>query len=323
MAQIIRMHQTGGPEVMRVEDVNLEAPGPGMVLLNQTAIGLNYIDTYHRSGLYPLPLPITLGLEGAGVVDAVGPGVTGLKPGDRVVYCNAIGAYAARRLAPAAALIPIPAGIDDRTAAAALLKGLTVEYLLRRTYPVQPGDVVVFHAIAGGVGLIAAQWAKHLGVTVIGTVSSDAKAELARAHGCPHVVVMGRDDLKKTVRDLTGGKGVPVVYDGVGKDTFFDSLDLLRPRGLMVSFGNASGPPPAIELGLLNTKGSLFVTRPSLAAYVGTRPELLAAAEQLFAVMRAGAVSITINQTYALREVVQAHRDLEGRKTTGSTVLLP
>ena len=320
----IRIDETGGPEAMQLVDVDLPPPGPGEIRIRHTAIGLNFIDTYHRSGLYPVKLPAGLGLEAAGVVEAAGDGVTHLKPGDRVAYGNGpLGAYAQARNAPANRVSKIPDDIPDETAAAMMLKGMTVRYLLRQTYKVAPGDTILFHAAAGGVGLIACQWAKALGATVIGTAGSDDKAELARAHGCDHVIIYTREDVPARVRELTGGKGVPVVYDGVGKDTLTISLDSLRPRGLLVSFGNASGPVDKFDVGLLAAKGSLYVTRPTLATYVADDSELQANANDLFDVVRSGKVKIELNQRYPLSEVVQAHRDLAARKTTGSTILVP
>jgi NADPH2:quinone reductase len=282
------------------------------------------VDTYHRSGLYPLSLPGGLGSEGAGVVEAVGAGVTHVRPGDRVAYAGGPpGSYAEVRLMPADRLVKPPEAIGDRQAAAMMLKGMTVQYLLRRTYPVQPGETVLFHAAAGGVGLIACQWLKALGATTIGTVGSDPKAELARAHGCDHAVVYTREDFARRVREITGGRGVPVVYDSVGKSTFAGSLDCLRPRGLLVSFGNASGPVPPFELGVLAQKGSLYVTRPTLATYTATRADLEATAKDLFDVVLSGKVKVEVRHTYALKDAAQAHRDLEARKTTGAIVLLP
>lgn len=320
----IRIHAHGGPEQLHGENLQLQAPGPGEVLLRHTAIGLNYIDTYHRSGLYPLPLPSGLGSEAAGEVLDVGAGVREFRPGDRVAYASGpLGAYAEARTMPAAALVKLPDGIDDRSAAAMMLQGMTAEYLIRRTYAVQRGDTVLLHAAAGGVGLLAAQWLKHLGATVIGTAGSAAKAELARAHGCDHVIDYRREDVAARVRELTDGKGVPLVYDGVGRDTFAGSLASLAPRGLLVSFGNASGAVEAFAPGVLAAKGSLYLTRPRLSDYIATRDELLASAAALFEVVQSGAVQIRIGQTYALRDAAQAHRDLEARNTTGSTVLLP
>ncbi len=323
MPHAIRIHQYGGPEVMMWEEVQLGAPGPGEALIRQTAIGLNFVDVYNRTGLYPGKLPAGLGGEAAGVVEAVGPGVTDLKPGDRVAYGSApVGSYADARLIPADRLLQLPDGIDDKRAAAMMLKGLTVQYLIRQTYKVKKGDTILCHAAAGGVGLILCQWAKHLGATVIGTVGSDDKAKLAKAHGCDHPIVYTRDDFAKRVLELTDGKKVPVVYDGVGKETFAKSLDCLAPLGLMVSFGNSSGPVEAFNLGVLAAKGSLYVTRPTLNTYGAKRADLVAMAKELFEVVLSGAVKIEVNQTYALREAARAHRDLESRKTTGSTVLL-
>ncbi|HNW77982.1 MAG TPA: quinone oxidoreductase [Candidatus Competibacteraceae bacterium] len=325
MTHAIRIHEYGGPEVLRWEEVAVGDPGPGELRIRHGAIGLNYIDVYHRTGLYPLPaLPWTLGMEGAGRVEAVGPGVSEFKVGDRVAYASPpVGAYAEVRLMPADRVVALPDAIDERAAAAMLLQGMTAQYLLRRSYRVQAGDTILLHAAAGGVGLIASQWARHLGATVIGTVGSEAKAALARAHGCDHVIDYRRENIVERVREITGGAGVAVVYDSVGKDTFMDSLDCLRPLGMMVSFGNASGPVPAFEPGLLAAKGSLFFTRPSLMHYTARRADLLASAAELFAVVTGGAVKIEVNQTYPLAETAQAHRDLEARQTTGSTVLLP
>ncbi len=323
MPHVVRIHQNGGPEQMKWEEAAVANPGPGEVRVRNTAVGLNYIDTYHRSGLYPLPLPLVLGSEGAGVVEAVGPRVKEFKVGDRVAYAQPIGAYAEVLIRPVARLVKIPAGIKDETAAAMMLKGMTAWYLCRRTYRVKKGDTIVVHAAAGGVGQILCQWARHLGATVIGTVGSDEKVALAKKVGCKHVVVMSRENLPERVKALTKGKGVPVVYDGVGKDTFMASLDCLSPLGLMVSFGNASGAVAPVNIGILAQKGSLFLTRPTLVNYTSAREDLLTAARELFAVVKKGAVKITINQRYPLRDAAQAHRDLESRKTTGSTVLLP
>ena len=324
MAHAIRLHATGGPEVLTWEAVGVGDPGPGEVKLDQSAVGLNYIDTYHRSGLYPMQLPAGIGMEGAGTVTAVGAGVTDLAVGDRVCYASMpLGAYATERLMPADRLVKIPDGVGDREAAGMMLQGMTVEYLIRRTYPVKAGDTVLFHAAAGGVGLIACQWLSHLGATVIGTVGSEEKAERARAHGCTHTILYRHEDVAARVRELTDGRGVPVVYDSVGKDTWLPSLDSLEPRGLMVSFGNASGPVDAVNLGILAQKGSLYVTRPTLMTYTASVEDLRASAAALFDVVTSGAVTIPVNQTYPLAEAAQAHRDLEARKTTGSTVLLP
>jgi len=325
MAKAIRVHKTGGPDVLAWEDVEPGDPGPGQVRLRHTAVGLNFIDVYFRKGIYPAPsFPFTPGVEAAGVVETVGGGVSEFKPGDRVAYPSApLGAYAEVRLIPADRLVPLPAAIDDRTAAAMMLKGTTAQYLLRRAYRVQPGDTILFHAAAGGVGLIACQWAKQLGATVIGTVSSDAKARLAAAHGCDHPIVYTKEDFVKRVRDLTKGEGVPVVYDSVGKDTFMQSLDCLRPLGMMVSFGQSSGLVPPFDIGVLSAKGSLFLTRPTSMTYMAKRADLLRAADELFDVVRRGQVRIEIKQTFALEDAASAQRALEARQTTGSTVLLP
>jgi NADPH2:quinone reductase len=303
--------------------VQVGAPGEGEVRVRSTAVGLNFIDTYQRSGLYPMPLPFTPGSEGAGVVEAVGPKVKEFKVGDRVCYAGPIGAYAEVLMRPAARLLKIPAGIDDNTAAAMMLKGMTSQYLIRRTYRVQKGDTILVHAAAGGVGQIMCQWGKALGATVIGTVGSDEKAALARKAGCKHVIVTSREKIVERVKEITKGKGVPVVYDGVGKDTFMDSLDCLAPLGLLASFGNASGAVTQFNPGILAQKGSLFLTRPTLVNYTASREDLVKTAADLFSVVKSGKVKIRINQTYPLREAAQAHRDLESRKTTGSTVLLP
>jgi NADPH:quinone reductase len=324
MAKVIRCHETGGPEVLRVEDLDVGDPGPGQARVRHRAVGVNFIDTYHRTGLYPLPLPSALGLEGAGVVEAVGEGVRHVKPGDRVAYAGGPpGSYSEVRLLPADRLVKLPDGISDEQAAAMMLKGLTVQYLIRRTYRVKAGETVLWHAAAGGVGLIACQWLKALGVTVIGTAGSEEKAALARSHGAEHVILYGRESFPQRLRELTRGEGVPVVYDSVGKSTFQGSLDCLRPLGLLVSFGNASGPVPPFELGVLAQKGSLYVTRPTLAAYVAKREELEAAAAELFEVVRSGKVKIEVSRRYPLVEAAAAHRDLEARRTTGSIVLLP
>lgn len=323
MPHAIRFHQTGGPDVLCWEEVAVGDPAPGEARVRHEAIGLNFIDTYHRGGLYPLPLPSGLGREGAGVVESVGEGVTDIQPGDRVAYgTGPLGAYSEVRCLPADRLHKLPDGIDFKTGAAMMLQGMTAAYLALHTYPVQPGDKVLIHAAAGGVGLIACQWAKALGATVIGTVSSEAKAELARKHGCDHVILYTQEDVASRVREITG-EGVAVVYDGVGKDTFMASLDSLRRRGLLVTFGNASGAVPPFDPLLLSKKGSLYVTRPVLDHYSTTRAELLALGNALFDVVLAGKVKIEVNQTYALADAAQAHRDLEARKTTGSTVLLP
>jgi NADPH2:quinone reductase len=314
------MHKAGGPEVLQWEEVEVGKPGPGQVRLRQTAIGLNYIDTYQRSGLYPITPPAVIGNEAAGVVEEVGPGVTDLKPGDRVAYAGVIGAYAEARLVPADRLVKLPDGISDQQAAAMMLKGMTAQYLIRRTYKVQKGETVLFHAAAGGVGLIACQWLHHLGATVIGTVGSDAKAELAKKNGCDHPIVYTREDFVQRVQEITKGEKLPVVYDSVGKDTFFKSLDCLRPFGLMATFGQSSGSYGPVDLAVLAQKGSLYVTRPTLQTYVAKRADLVATANELFDVVQKGIVKIAIDQTYPLKEAAQAHRDLQGRKTTGSTV---
>ena len=324
MTYAIRIHQTGGPEVWSWEPVELPAPAAGEATVRHAAVGLNFIDTYHRTGLYPLPLPSGIGLEGAGVVEAVGAGVTEVQVGDRVAYAGGpLGAYAEARNIPAHRLLKIPAPISFDTAAAMMLQGLTAAYLLRKTYRVQAGDAVLIHAAAGGVGLIACQWAKALGATVIGTVGSDAKGELAKAHGCDHVINYSTENFVARVREITGGEGVPVVYDGVGKDTFMGSLDCLRPLGMLVTYGNASGPVPPLDLLLLSQKGSLFVTRPTIMSYTAKRPDLEALGAELFDVVASGKVKIEVHQRYALKDAAQAHRDLEARKSTGSTILLP
>ena len=324
MSAAIRFHRTGGPEVLCLEDIEVGQPAPGEARVRHHAVGLNFIDTYHRSGLYPLPLPSGIGLEGAGVVEAVGDGVRDIAVGDRVAYAGGpVGAYSEVRCLPAERLLKLPAALSFDTGAAMMLQGLTSAYLLRSTYRVQPGDAVLIHAAAGGVGLIACQWAKALGATVIGTVSSEAKAELAKRHGCDHVIFYTREDVAKRVREITSGEGVAVVYDGVGKDTFIGSLDSLRMRGVMVSFGNASGPVPPIEPLLLSQKGSLYITRPVLWHYTARREDLLGLGAELFEMVGSGKVKIEVNQTYALADVAQAHGDLEARRTTGSTILLP
>ncbi|WP_315763211.1 MULTISPECIES: quinone oxidoreductase [unclassified Bradyrhizobium] len=323
MTHAIRFHQAGGPEVLQWEEVEVGKPGPGEARIRHTAVGLNFVDIYNRSGLYPAQLPSGLGSEAAGVVEAVGEGVTDLKAGDRVAYGSSpLGAYAEARLIPAASLLKPPDAIDDKTAAAMMLKGLTVQYLIRQTYRVKAGDTILLHAAAGGVGLILSQWAKHLGATVIGTVSSDDKARLAQAHGCGHTIVYTREDFVKRVDEITGGKKVPVVYDSVGKDTFLKSLDCLAPLGVAVLFGQSSGAVEPLNLGLLAQKGSLFVTRPTLFTYAAKRDNLVAMAKELFDVVQSGAVKIEVHQTYPLKDAARAHADLAARKTTGSTVLL-
>ncbi|MFL5299521.1 MAG: quinone oxidoreductase family protein [Anaeromyxobacteraceae bacterium] len=324
MAKVVRFHERGGPEVLRLEDADVGDPGPGQARVRHRAIGVNFIDTYHRTGLYPLPLPSGLGQEAAGVVEAVGAGVAHVKAGDRVAYSNGPpGSYSEARLMPAERLVLIPEGVSDEQAAAVMLKGLTVQYLIRRTYAVKAGETVLWHAAAGGVGLIACQWLRSLGVRVIGTAGSDEKAALAKAHGAAEVIVYTREDFPARVRALTGGEGVPVVYDSVGKSTFAGSLDCLKPFGLMVSFGNASGAVPPLELGVLAQKGSLFVTRPTLMTYAAKRADLEASAAELFDVIRRGAVKVEIGGRYPLADAARAHRDLEARRTTGSLVLLP
>lgn len=321
----IRVHAFGGPEVLTWEAIPLPAaPGPGEVLLRHTAIGLNFIEVYQRTGLYPMPLPFCPGSNAAGVVEAVGPGVTEVKPGDRVAYgTGPNGAYSERRVFPTDKLVRIPDGIGDETAAAALLQGMTVRYLIKETYPVTKGTTILLYAAVGGVGTMLTQWAKALGATVIGVVSSDAKAAQAKQNGCDHALVFGRDDIAAQAKALTGGQGVDVVYDSVGKDSFLISLDALRPRGMMVSFGNASGPVDPISPLILSQKGSLFLTRPTLGHYVATRDALLANATDLFHAIQTGLVRIAVNQRFALKDAAQAHAALQGRATTGSTVLLP
>lgn len=323
MVAVVRIHSTGGPDVMQLESVTLEPPGPGMVTVENRAIGLNFIDTYHRSGLYPLPLPSGIGMEGAGVVTAVGED-THWQVGDRVAYCSAgFGSYAQALNLPGVRLVEIPDGISFDIAAAAMLKGQTAEYLIQRTYPLQAGETCLFHAAAGGVGLIFGQWARSLGATVIGTVGSHEKGELALRHGYDHVINYRQDNVLERVLEITGGEKLPVVYDGVGADTFSDSLDCLRPRGLMVSFGNASGAPAPLDLQLLAGKGSLFVTRPTLISYTADTLELRQSAKDLFDRIADGKITIEINQRYALKDIQQAHRDLEARLTTGSTIIEP
>jgi NADPH2:quinone reductase len=324
MAQAIRFHRTGGPEVFTLESVDVGKPGRGQVLVRNTAIGVNFIDTYQRSGLYALSLPSGLGTEAAGVVEAVGEGVDALKPGDRVASCTGpVGAYSTERIVPADKLVKLPDGIDDRTAAAMMLKGLTVQYLFRQTYRLEAGQTILFHAAAGGVGLIACQWAKALGVTMIGTVGSDAKAELARQYGCAHTIVYTRENFVERVKEITGGKGVPVVYDSIGKDTFPASLDCLSPRGLFVSFGASSGAIPAFNILMLSQKGSLYATRPTLFNYASSHEALTAMANELYDLVKAGKIKPDARQTFPLRDAAEAHRALESRKTTGATLLLP
>lgn len=324
MTKAIRFHETGGPEVLRHEDVEVGDPKEGEARVRHAAIGVNYVDTYHRSGLYKLPLPSGLGVEGAGVVEAVGKGVSNVRPGDRVAYAGGPpGAYSQVRLIAADRLLQLPAGISDPQAASMMLKGITVWMLTHRVHAVRAGETVLFHAAAGGVGLVAVQWLKALGATVIGTVGSDEKAKLARAHGCDHTIVYTREDFTKRVRELTGGAGVPVVYDSVGKDTFQGSLDCLSPAGLMVSFGNASGAVPPFDIAQLAAKGSLFLTRPTMFSYTARREDLESGARALFQMVQSGKLKVVVGRTYPLAEAAQAHRDLESRKTTGSLVLLP
>ena len=324
MIKAIRFHQAGGPEVLSWDDVDVGDPSEGQVRIRHTAIGLNYIDTYHRSGLYPLPMPSGIGMEGAGIVEAIGAGVTSVAEGDHVAYAaGPPGSYAEGRVIEAAKVVKVPAGVDDRTAAAMMLKGLTAQYLIRQIHKVQKGDTILIHAAAGGVGLIVCQWAKSLGATVIGTVGNDAKAALAKANGCDHPIIYTREDFVARVNEITNGAKLPVVYDSIGIDTFAGSLDCLRPRGTMVSFGQASGPIPPVDLGTFAQKGSLFFTRPTLFNYADTPENLRMMSEDLFSAVASGAVKISIDQTFALSEARASHEALEGRKTTGSTVLLP
>jgi NADPH:quinone reductase len=324
MTKAIRIHEHGGPEVMKFEDVEVGSPGPGQVRIRQTAIGVNFIDTYFRTGLYKVPtMPFIPGNEGAGVVTEIGPDVTGFSVGDRVAYAGGLGSYAEERLSPAATLVKIPDGVSDETAAAMMLKGMTAQYLLRRTYRVRKGDTVLFHAAAGGVGLIACQWAKHLGATVIGTVGTREKGELAKAHGCDHIIYYRDEDFAERVKEITDGKLCHVVYDGVGKATFPASLDCLRPLGMFASFGNASGPVDAFSLGLLAQKGSLFATRPTLFHYIAERADLEAVSDDLFSVVASGAVKIPVHARARLSEAADVHRALEARETTGATILTP
>lgn len=323
MTEAIRVHRPGGPEVLTPEQIEVGDPGPGEVLVRHTAIGVNFIDVYHRAGLYPHPLPFVPGGEAAGVVEKLGPGVTEVREGERVVSLQGPGAYAGRRLIAAEHLVPLPDAIDDLTAAAAFLKGMTAEYLLRRTFEVGEGTVLLFHAAAGGVGLIACQWAAALGATVIGTVGSAEKAALARRNGCTHVIDYRREDFVARAREITGGAGVDVVYDGVGKSTFPGSLDVLKRRGLWVTYGQSSGPVPAFDPLELRRRGSLYCTRPAIADYVSDRPSLLAAAGALFEAIASGAVTVAPGKSYPLAEAAEAHRALEERRTTGSTVLIP
>jgi NADPH2:quinone reductase len=324
MVHAVRIHEFGGPEVLRWEAITVGEPGPGEVRLRQTAVGLNYVDVYHRTGLYKLPgLPAVLGVEAAGVVEAVGAGVTELRVGDRVAYAGPPGAYAEARLIAADRLVTLPDWLADDQAAALMLQGLTAEFLLRRTYRVQAGDTILVQAAAGGVGLLLCQWARRLGAIVIGTVSTEEKAALARAHGADHVILYRRDDFVARVREITGGAGVAVVYDGVGQSTFMGGLDCLRPRGMMVSFGQASGSVPPFDIGVLAAKGSLYLTRPSLYVYTAKREDLLESAATVFEAVRTGAIKIEINQRLPLEQTAAAHRALESRATTGATVLIP
>ncbi|MCW5773498.1 MAG: quinone oxidoreductase [Rhodospirillaceae bacterium] len=323
-AHAIRIAKTGGPEVLSYEEVEVGDPGPGELLLRQVAIGVNFVDTYYRSGLYPIALPTAIGQEGCGVIEKLGKGVKGFKVGDRVAYASSpTGSYATWRLMPAARVVKVPKAIDDATAGKMMLQGMTAEYLLFRTYKVKAGDTILIHAAAGGMGLILCQWAKALGATVIGTASSDEKAALAKKHGCKYPIVYTREDFVARVKEITKGKGVPVVYDGVGKDTWPKSLDCLQPRGLMVSFGNASGPLPPINSVDLVSRGSLFFTRPTMASYTATREDLELSAGRVMSAIKTGKLKIRINQTYPLKDAAEAHRDLESRKTTGSILLLP
>jgi NADPH2:quinone reductase len=324
MVKAIQFHSTGGPEVLQWEEVTVGDPGPGEIRVKHTAIGLNYIDTYHRTGLYPLPLPHGIGMEGAGHVTAIGNGVTDLAVGDRVAYAGPPpGSYAEERLMAASTAVKIPNGVDDETAAAMMLKGMTAQYLIRQTYPVKAGDTILIHAAAGGVGQIVCQWAKSLGATVIGTVGNDEKAEMVRALGCDHPIVYTREDFAEKVMDITAGAKLPVVYDSVGQDTFMKSLDCLQPLGTMVSFGQSSGAVPPLDLGIFAQKGSLFFTRPTLMTYTANRADLLAMTDDLFTVVQDGTVKIAIDQRFALQDAQAAHEALEGRQTTGSTILLP
>jgi NADPH2:quinone reductase len=323
MAKAVRYHKQGGPEVLQLDDVTVGEPGQGQVRIRHTAIGVNFVDTYQRSGLYPMQVPAVAGNEGAGVVEAVGAGVTDLKAGDRVCYTGIPGSYCEQRLVPADRMVKLPQGISEEQAASMLLKGLTVHYLIFSTYAVQKGDTVLWHAAAGGVGLIACQWLKALGVTTIGTAGSPEKLALAKAHGADHLVNYSTENFVEKVKAITGGKGVPVVYDSVGKSTWEGSLDCLRPRGLMVSFGNASGPVAPVNLGILATKGSLYVTRPTLATHIASRADLVERSNALFDIVKSGKVKIETTGKYKLADAAQAHRDLESRKTTGSVILVP
>ena len=323
MAKAVRYHKQGGPEVLQLDEVDVPQPGAGQVRVKHTAIGVNFVDTYQRSGLYPMQLPQVAGNEGAGVVEAVGPGVSELKKGDRVAYTGLPGSYCEMRVVPADRMVKLPPGVSDEQAASMMLKGLTVHYLIHSTYAVKKGDTVLWHAAAGGVGLIACQWLKALGVTTIATAGSADKMALAKAHGAEHVINYSSDNFVEKVKALTGGKGVPAVYDSVGKTTWEGSLDCLRPRGLMVSFGNASGPVAPVNLGILSSKGSLYVTRPTLATHIASRADLAERSKALFAIVKSGKVKIETTAHYRLADAAQAHRDLESRKTTGSVILTP
>jgi NADPH:quinone reductase len=323
MPYAIRFHKPGGPEVLQWEEVEVGKPGLGEARVRHTAVGLNFADVYVRRGVYPAPLPSGLGFEAAGVVEDVGPSVSDIKSGDRVAYGNSpLGAYSEVRVMPADRLVVLPQGISDQEAAAIMLKGMTAQYLIRQIYKVKKGDTILFHAAAGGVGLIACQWAKSLGATVIGTVGSDEKAKLAKEYGCDYPIIYTREDFVERVKELAKGEKVPVVYDGVGKDTFMKSLDCLRPTGLIVSFGQSSGPVGPVDLSIFAQKGSLFFTRPTLNTYAAKRADMLVMAQDLFAVVLSGAVKIVINRTYPLKEAAQAHHDLEARRTVGSTVFV-
>jgi len=323
MTKAVRFHKTGGPEVLQLDDVQVGDPGQGQARIRHTAIGVNFIDTYQRSGLYPMQLPATAGNEGAGVVEQVGSGVTALKVGDRVAYTGQVGSYCTERLVQADRVVKVPEGISDEQAASMMLKGMTVQYLIHSTYPVKKGDTVLWHAAAGGVGLIACQWLKALGVTVIGTVGSPEKAKLAKAHGAEHVIDYSKENFVERVKEITGGRKVPVVYDSVGKSTWEGTLDCLRPLGMWVSFGNASGAVPPLNTGILAQKGSLYLTRPTLVTYTASREDLEARSKSLFDIVKSGKVKIEITARYKLADAAQCHRDLEGRKTTGSVILLP
>jgi NADPH2:quinone reductase len=323
MPKAVRYHKQGGPEVLQLDETPVGDPGPGQARVRHTAIGVNFVDTYQRSGLYPMQLPAVAGNEAAGVVEAVGAGVTDLKAGDRVAYTGLPGSYCEARVVPADRMVKLPQGISDEQAASMMLKGLTVHYLIHSTYAVKKGEMVLWHAAAGGVGLIACQWLKALGVAAIGTVGSDEKGALAKSHGAEHVVNYSKENFVERVKSITGGKNVPVVYDSVGKTTWDGSLDCLRARGLLVSFGNASGPVPPVNLGILSTKGSLYVTRPTLATHIATRADLVERSNALFEVVKSGKVKIETTKRYKLADAQAAHRDLEGRKTTGSIVLVP